>query len=113
MNSLLGLADGLVANLLTTIVGTIIETGTVRDLKLRTVKAGVSGDNGASGVIEADLSCIPERVVDKPGAVGLLDLDALLSCNNHVLLEYVVVGSSGIAHFGFIRAKVRVDAVPE
>lgn len=95
------------------IIRPLVETGIVRDLQLRAAEAGVARHNGASGVIEADLSSIQERVADELSPVSLLDLDALLSCDDDVLLKYVVVGSPRTSRFGLIRAKVRVGVVPE
>ena len=93
--SLLGLASGGVIG-----VGSCVETGTVGDLQLGVVEARVARHDSSRSVFEADRGGILEFVVDELGAVGLLDLDALETADDGVVLEDVVLGPSRIYHVG-------------
>ena len=94
-------------------VGIFVEAGAVGDLHLDVVEAGVARHEDFRSVIEADRRGILECVVDELGAVGLLDLEALIASDEGVFLENVVLGPSRVHHVGRVGSKVREGVVPE
>ena len=94
-------------------VGSFVETGAVGDLQLDVIEAGVARHDYSRGVIEADGGGILELVVDELGAVGLLELDALVTADDGVVLEDVVLGPSGVHHIGRVGTEVREGVIPE
>ena len=91
----------------------MVETGAVGDFQVGVVEASVARHDGSRSVIEADRRHILECVVDELGAVGLLDLEALIASDEGVFLENVVLGPSRVHHVGRVGSKVREGVVPE
>ncbi|CAN0360143.1 unnamed protein product [Ectocarpus sp. 8 AP-2014] len=89
-------ADGLVAGVrLPVKAGVVVHL----ELELPVVEPGVALHDVLGGIVEPHHQAIGianlEDVVEELGAVGLLDLDRLLSAGEGVLREYVVLGTPG------------------
>lgn len=84
------------------VVGTLIERSAAGHFQLAVVEADIAGHERFLRVHKAYSRSILKGVVEELGAVRFLDLDALEASDDSVLLEYVVLGSPGIADFGCV-----------
>lgn len=98
---------------LETMIRDCIERSTVGDLQPGVIEARVPQHDGPLSVVKPDRCSIHKRVIDKLGAVGLLDCQTFYASDDGVLPENIVAGPPRPPYFWIIGPKVKKRVVPE